>query len=93
MSAAVPSQATTTKTAAKTTTTITTNKKKVINNPHRVQVLVDFPDPTVTIKPVDLIAIPGPQRKFIAVADGDKSFYELKHVINDELHRLYAEEA
>ncbi|KAF8947817.1 hypothetical protein BGZ47_007741 [Haplosporangium gracile] len=76
-----------------TNTTTTTNKKKVINNPHRVQVLVDFPDPAVTIKPIDPIAIPGPRRKFVAVADGDKSFYELKDAINDELHRLYAEEA
>ncbi|KAG0285954.1 hypothetical protein BGZ96_009877 [Linnemannia gamsii] len=93
MSTVVPSQATATKTATKSTTTIPTNKKAVINNPHRVQVLVDFPDPTITIKPVDSVTILGPQRKFIAVADGDKSFYELKHVINDELHRLYAEEA
>ncbi|KAG9061167.1 hypothetical protein KI688_007505 [Linnemannia hyalina] len=89
MSAAVPPK------AAKVTTTTptTTIRKKAINNPHRVQVLVDFPDPTVTIKSVYPIAIPGPQRKFVAVADGDKTFHELKDVINDELHRLYAEEA
>ncbi|KAF9145219.1 hypothetical protein BGX30_009965 [Mortierella sp. GBA39] len=89
MSAAVPPK------AAKVTTTTptTTNRKMAINNPHRVQVLVDFPDPTVTIKSVHPIAIPGPQRKFVAVADGDKTFHELKDVINDELHRLYAEEA
>ncbi|KAG0071986.1 hypothetical protein BGZ89_008715 [Linnemannia elongata] len=86
MSATAPSK------AAKVATT-TTIKKKAINNPHRVQVLVDFPDPTVTIKSVHPIAIPGPQRKFVAVADGDKTFHELKDVINDELHRLYAEEA
>ncbi|KAF9904580.1 hypothetical protein EC991_002569 [Linnemannia zychae] len=64
-----------------------------IKNPYRVQVLVDFPDPTVTVAPVEPIAIPGRQRKFVAVADGDKSFVELKKAITSEFHRLYAEEA
>ncbi|KAF9117561.1 hypothetical protein BGW39_002058, partial [Mortierella sp. 14UC] len=64
-----------------------------INNPYRVQVLVDFPDPTVTVAPAEPIAIPGRQRKFVAVADGNKTFVELKKVITSEFHRLYAEEA
>ncbi|KAF9338621.1 hypothetical protein BGZ91_008376 [Linnemannia elongata] len=46
---------------------------------------------TTTIKKK---AINNPHRvQFVAVADGDKTFHELKDVINDELHRLYAEEA
>ncbi|KAK3848321.1 MAG: hypothetical protein J3R72DRAFT_534 [Linnemannia gamsii] len=64
-----------------------------INNPHRVQVLVDFPDPTITVATAEPIAFPGRRRKFIAVADGDKSFFALKDVITTEFHRLYAEEA
>ncbi|KAG0263126.1 hypothetical protein BGZ95_003879, partial [Linnemannia exigua] len=64
-----------------------------INNPHRVQVLVDFPDPTVTVAPAEPIAFPGRRRKFLAVADGDKSIFDLKDVITNEFHRLYAEEA
>ncbi|KAF9923979.1 hypothetical protein FBU30_005965 [Linnemannia zychae] len=69
------------------------SKAADISNPHRVQVYVDYPDLTDKAVAAKQIAIPGPRRKFLASADGDNSFYELKDIITKQLHLLYPSEA